>query len=97
MARRLGLLTIYWSVDCQDYDRATAEAARAAASSTTRRPGAIVLMHDAGGDRTTTADALPAILRGPPDARWLEPVTVTQLLTDSPPLAGGLVMGRRGT
>ena len=29
--------------------------------------------------------------------RGLEPVTVTQLLTDSPPLAGGLVMGRRGT
>ncbi len=61
MARHLGLLTIYWSVDCQDYDRATAKRlTRCVLDHAT--PGAIVLMHDAGGDRTTTADALPAIL-----------------------------------
>jgi peptidoglycan/xylan/chitin deacetylase (PgdA/CDA1 family) len=95
MARHLGLLTIYWSVDCQDYDHATAKRlTRCVLDHAT--PGAIVLMHDAGGDRTTTADALPAILKGL-RARGLEPVTVTELLTHSPPVADGLVMGRRGT
>jgi len=95
MARHLGLLTIYWSVDCQDYDHATAKRLTRCVLDHAA-PGAIVLMHDAGGDRTTTADALPAILEGL-RARGLEPVTVTELLAHSPPVAGGLVMGRRGT
>jgi peptidoglycan-N-acetylglucosamine deacetylase len=28
------------------------------------RPGSIVLMHDGGGDRTQTADALPPVIEG---------------------------------
>jgi peptidoglycan/xylan/chitin deacetylase (PgdA/CDA1 family) len=93
MARRLGLLTIYWSVDCQDYDHATPKRLTRCVLDHAE-PGAIVLMHDAGGDRTTTADALPAILKGL-EARGLEPVTVSELLAHSPPESSGLVLGRR--
>src|SRR5262249_27466494 len=95
MARRLGLLTIYWSVDCQDYDHATPKRLTRCVLDHAE-PGAIVLMHDAGGDRTTTADALPAILEGL-RARGLEPVTISELLAHSPPESGGMVLGRRGS
>ncbi len=37
--------------------------------STGARPGAIILMHDAGGDRAETVAALPLIIRGPARAR----------------------------
>ena len=46
------------------------------------RPGAILLLHDADGngdgDRSQTADALPAILRDVREA-GLRPVTVSEL------------------
>ena len=38
-------------------------------------PGAIILMHDAGGDRSETIAALPAIIAGL-RKRGLEPVTI---------------------
>ena len=53
-------------------------------------PGAIVLMHDGGGDRTNTVAALPrilAILRN----RGVKVVTVPQLLKLSPPGASNLL------
>jgi peptidoglycan/xylan/chitin deacetylase (PgdA/CDA1 family) len=48
------------------------------------RPGAIVLMHDGGGDRRETLRALPAILRAL-TRRHLEVVTLSRLLANPPP------------
>ena len=84
--RSLHLLMVLWSVDTGDYlqpgVRAIVERALAGA-----HPGAIILMHDGGGTRTETIEALPAIIRGL-RARGLTPVTVPTLLRDDPPPAG---------
>jgi chitin deacetylase len=48
------------------------------------RPGAIVLLHDAGGTRTQTIQALPTIIRRL-RARHYRLVTVPRLLRDDPP------------
>ena len=48
------------------------------------RPGAIFLMHDAGGNRAETAAALPEIVRGL-RAKGYKLVTVPKLLLDNPP------------
>jgi peptidoglycan/xylan/chitin deacetylase (PgdA/CDA1 family) len=84
--RQLHLLMILWSTDTSDYTRpgvaAIVHSALAGA-----HPGAIILMHDAGGDRSETIAALPAIVRGL-RARGLRPVTVPQLLLDDPPPRG---------
>jgi peptidoglycan-N-acetylglucosamine deacetylase len=84
--RALHLLMVLWSVDTNDYRQpgvpVIVERALAGA-----RPGAIILMHDAGGIRTQTIAALPAIIRGL-HARGYRLVTVPQLLLDEPPPAG---------
>jgi peptidoglycan-N-acetylglucosamine deacetylase len=84
--RRLHLLMVLWSVDTGDYQQPGVQTIvqRALAGAT---PGAIILMHDAGGDRVQTIAALPAIVSGL-RARGLHPVTVPRLLLDDPPLAG---------
>jgi peptidoglycan/xylan/chitin deacetylase (PgdA/CDA1 family) len=51
------------------------------------KPGAIILMHDAGGERSQTIAALPAIVAGL-RKRGLKAVTVPKLLEDDPPPAG---------
>jgi peptidoglycan/xylan/chitin deacetylase (PgdA/CDA1 family) len=77
---------VLWSVDTGDYRQpgvaAIVERALAGA-----HPGAIILMHDAGGVRTQTIAALPAIINGL-RARGYRIVTVPQLLRDDPPPAG---------
>ena len=50
-------------------------------------PGAIILMHDAGGDRSQTIAALPTII-AKLRARRYQLVTVPQLLAEDPPPAG---------
>jgi peptidoglycan-N-acetylglucosamine deacetylase len=82
----LHLLMVLWSVDTGDYalPGAPVIAERALAGA---KPGAIILMHDAGGDRSQTIAALPAIVQGL-RRRGLEPVTVPQLLADDPPPRG---------
>jgi peptidoglycan/xylan/chitin deacetylase (PgdA/CDA1 family) len=84
--RRLHLLMVLWSVDTEDYLQPGVAAIeqRALAGA---HPGAIILMHDAGGDRTQTIAALPAIIRGL-RARGFHLVTVPQLLARDPPPAG---------
>lgn len=84
--RRLHLLMVLWSVDTGDYARPGVEAIvqRALAGA---KPGAIILMHDAGGDRSQTIAALPAIVSGL-RKRGLYPVTVPRLLLDDPPPHG---------
>ncbi len=84
--RRLHLLMILWSTDTGDYERpgAATIAQRALAGA---HPGAIILMHDAGGERSQTIAALPAIVRGL-RRRGLRPVTIPRLLLDDPPPPG---------
>lgn len=84
--RRLHMLMVLWSVDTADYTRPGVNAIvqRALAGA---KPGAIILMHDAGGDRSETIAALPAIVAGL-RKRGLHPVTVPRLLLDDPPPRG---------
>lgn len=83
---RLGLLMVLWSVDSNDYERPGAQqiADRVVAGA---RPGAIVLMHDGGGDRTQTIAAIPRIVKRL-RAKHYRFVTVPELLRDDPPPVG---------
>ena len=76
------MLMILWTVDTNDYLRPGIDAIVHSAVSGAR-PGAIILMHDAGGDRQETVDALPTIIRDL-RARGYRLVTVPQLLLDNP-------------
>ncbi|MGO9763980.1 MAG: polysaccharide deacetylase family protein [Solirubrobacteraceae bacterium] len=82
----LHLLMVLWSVDTEDYLQPGVPVIvqRALAGA---HPGAIILMHDAGGTRTQTIAALPLIIRAL-RARGFKLVTVPQLLHDDPPPPG---------
>jgi peptidoglycan/xylan/chitin deacetylase (PgdA/CDA1 family) len=84
--RALHLLMVLWSDDTSDYTKPglAAIVQRALAGA---HPGAIILMHDAGGDRSETIAALPAIVAGL-RRKGLHPVTVPRLLLDDPPPRG---------
>jgi peptidoglycan/xylan/chitin deacetylase (PgdA/CDA1 family) len=77
-ARSIGFTTIQWNIDPRDWARpGTAAIYQNVVNNA--RPGAIVIQHDGGGDRSQTLTALPqeiATLRG----RGYQFVTVTQLL-----------------
>ncbi|MFK3985007.1 polysaccharide deacetylase family protein [Micromonospora sp. NPDC050397] len=61
MAWELGMTSLHWDVDPQDWDRpGTGNIASTVTAGT--RAGSIVLMHDAGGDRQQTVNALETIL-----------------------------------
>lgn len=83
---RLHLLMVLWSVDTNDYlqpgvgvivERAVAGA----------KPGAIILMHDGGGNRAETIAALPLIITEL-RAKGFHLVTVPTLLAEDPPPPG---------
>lgn len=77
------LLMVLWTIDSEDYERPGTKAiVRRVVSQA--RPGAIVLMHDAGGDRRQTVAALPAIIKQL-RAKHYKLVTVPRLLKDNPP------------
>ncbi len=79
------LLMVLWSVDTSDYIRpGVAKIIYTAVSGA--QPGAIILMHDGGGDRSETVAALPRIvqlLR----KRGYRLVTIAKLIADDPPPA----------
>lgn len=76
-------LMVLWSVDTEDY--ATSNPRKIARIVLREvKPGSIVLMHDAGGDRKATVKALPKIIRGLRQ-RKLRPVTVPRLVKADPP------------
>ncbi len=58
-----GLAELYWDVDPSDYLRPGASVIAERVLSALH-PGAIVIMHDGGGDRSQTVSALPAIISG---------------------------------
>jgi peptidoglycan-N-acetylglucosamine deacetylase len=74
----MGFTTIEWNIDPRDWARPGTGAIYSNVVSNAR-PGAIVIQHDGGGDRSETLAALPeeiATLR----ARGYQFVTVTRLL-----------------
>ena len=81
--RRLHMLMVLWSADTEDYTRPGVDAivARALAGA---KPGAIILMHDAGGERSQTITALPPLVHAL-RARGYKLVTIPQLVLDDPP------------
>jgi peptidoglycan/xylan/chitin deacetylase (PgdA/CDA1 family) len=59
----LGLVTVTWSVDPRDWE--SSDPVGIATSALDHlRCGAIVLLHDGGGDRMATVEALPLIVQG---------------------------------
>jgi peptidoglycan-N-acetylglucosamine deacetylase len=86
LLHQLHMLMVLWSTDTSDYTLpgvpAIVQSALAGA-----HPGAIILMHDAGGDRSETIAALPAIVQGL-RRRGLHPVTIPRLMLDDPPPHG---------
>ncbi len=77
-AWRLGMHTIYWDVDPQDWALPGSSAIYSRVVGNVR-PGSIVIMHDGGGPRDETAAALPRILANL-RRRGYRCVTVTRLL-----------------
>lgn len=82
VAKRERMLTVLWTIDSSDYD-ATDPKVMAAQVLAQARPGAIILMHDGGGNRTVTGRALPLIVRGLKQRRY-RMLTVPQLLIANP-------------
>lgn len=78
LARGLGMLTIYWSVDTRDWSLPGVGAIEQAALSGAAN-GGIILMHFGGGSRYETYDALPTIITTL-RARGYQFVNVAQLL-----------------
>jgi peptidoglycan/xylan/chitin deacetylase (PgdA/CDA1 family) len=77
-ARSLGMTTVLWNVDPRDWSNPGSGAIYSRVVSASR-PGAIVVMHDGGGDRSQTVAALPDIIRELRN-RGYRMVTVSRLL-----------------
>jgi peptidoglycan-N-acetylglucosamine deacetylase len=83
LLRRARMLTVLWSIDSEDYTRpGVAGIVQNVVSNA--KPGAIVLMHDAGGDRSETIGALPQIV-AKLRRQGYRFVTVPRLLLENPP------------
>jgi peptidoglycan/xylan/chitin deacetylase (PgdA/CDA1 family) len=82
LLKKYKMLMVLWTVDTNDYQLPGVEAIVDAAVNGAK-PGAIILMHDAGGDRSETIAALPRIIRAL-RARHYKLVTVPRLLLDNP-------------
>jgi peptidoglycan/xylan/chitin deacetylase (PgdA/CDA1 family) len=93
IARRLGLVTILWSVYTGD-TALTDPVAIAVNTEAGARPGSIILLHE-NNSRGPTVAALPRIL-DMLAARGLRPVTLTELLTHDPPTDRQLRTGPYG-
>lgn len=92
--RQNRMLMVLWTIDTEDY-KLPGIARIAHTVLANARPGAIVLMHDAGGNRQETAAALPKIISGL-KARGYKLVTVPRLLLDNPAPANQQVNGLTG-
>ena len=79
----LRMLMVLWSVDAQDY-RLPGASVIIKRVLDGARPGAIVLLHDGGGNRSQTLAAVPLIVREL-RRRGFRLVTVPELLLDNRP------------
>jgi peptidoglycan-N-acetylglucosamine deacetylase len=81
--RALKMLVVLWTVDTSDYARPGVPRIVYTAVSGAR-PGAIILMHDGGGNRSETVAALPRIIAAI-RRHGYRLVTISQLMADDPP------------
>jgi peptidoglycan/xylan/chitin deacetylase (PgdA/CDA1 family) len=86
LLRQQDMLMVLWTIDTRDFSQPGVDAIVQSVL-TGAKPGAIVLMHDAGGQRSQTVAALPLIIRGL-RRRGFHLVTVPQLILDDPPVPG---------
>ena len=77
VSTRLGMATALWSVDPRDFARRS-PAALASRVLDGVRPGAVIVLHDGGGDRWVTVQALDRILVGL-ERRGYSTVTLSEL------------------
>ncbi|MEA2158515.1 MAG: peptidoglycan-N-acetylglucosamine deacetylase, partial [Solirubrobacteraceae bacterium] len=82
LLKKYRMLMVLWTIDTSDY-RQPGVSTIVNSVLSAARPGAIVLMHDAGGVRTETVAALPRIISRL-RARGYKLVTVPRLLLDNP-------------
>jgi peptidoglycan-N-acetylglucosamine deacetylase len=83
LLKKYRMLMILWTVDTNDYTLPGVSSIVDTAIDGAK-PGAIILMHDAGGNRSETVAALPKIIAGL-RKRGYTLVTVPQLILDNPP------------
>lgn len=82
LLHRSRMLMVLWTVDTGDYRRpGVGRIVKSVLMAA--KPGAIILLHDAGGNRAETVAALPRIIKGL-RARGYRFVTVPRLLLDNP-------------
>ncbi len=88
------MLMVLWTVDTSDY---TLPGVSSIIDSVLggAQPGAIILMHDAGGNRAETIAALPKIVEGL-RAKGYRLVTVPKLVLDNPPPANQQIVSIAG-
>jgi peptidoglycan-N-acetylglucosamine deacetylase len=89
ITKKLKMLTILWTIDTDDFAQPGVKKIVSNVLDNVK-PGAIVLMHDAGGTRTQTVDALPTIIKALRKRDYTF-VTVPRLLADDPPLVAAQV------
>jgi peptidoglycan/xylan/chitin deacetylase (PgdA/CDA1 family) len=92
--RKLKLLMVLWSIDTEDY-RQPGVAAIVKNATEGAKAGSIILMHDGGGRRVQTIQALPFIVRRL-RRRGFRLVTVPRLMRDDPPARQQRLPGRGG-
>lgn len=63
----MGYEPLNWTIDTRDWSKPGADAIVSAVTDRLQ-PGSVILMHDGGGDRTGTVEALPLILTAIKDA-----------------------------
>ncbi|WKU03043.1 polysaccharide deacetylase family protein [Micromonospora sp. HUAS LYJ1] len=61
VAKELGMRSLHWTVDPQDWAKPAAGVISGRIKGAAR-PGAVVLMHDGGGDRSRTLSAVPHVI-----------------------------------
>jgi peptidoglycan-N-acetylglucosamine deacetylase len=83
LLRAYRMLMVLWTVDTNDY-RLPGTAAIISSALAGAKPGAIILMHDGGGNRSETVAALSRIITRL-RARGYRLVTIPTLLLDNPP------------
>jgi peptidoglycan/xylan/chitin deacetylase (PgdA/CDA1 family) len=82
LLRRYRMLMVLWTIDTSDYRHPGVKMIVRTVLARVR-PGAIILLHDAGGDRSETVAALPKIIAAL-RARHYRFATVPRLLLDNP-------------
>jgi peptidoglycan/xylan/chitin deacetylase (PgdA/CDA1 family) len=95
LLRKFRMLMILWTVDTSDY-RLPGVSSIIDSVVTGAQPGAIMLMHDAGGNRSETIAALPKIVQEL-RAKGYRFVTVPKLLLDNPPPANQQISSISGS